>query len=194
MPGSSAPLPVLLDTALRRELATGERILWSAQPRASRLLSGFGIWLFAIPWLVFSLFFVGMTLLPWADTSNTPNGIKWSFGIFMPLFGLPFVAIGLAMFWMPVHAVKNAKRTVYALTSMRLIRLIEGRKRRMDNVMLDQFGPMKRNENADGTGDLRIETHSRIDSDGDRVTETFEVLGIPDVARLERLIIQTRAG
>jgi hypothetical protein len=192
MTGSSAPLPMRLDIALRRELAAGERILWSAQPMAKRLKSGFGVWIFAIPWTVFSLFFVSLTLMPWADSTHTPAGIKWSFGLFMPLFGLPFVLVGFAMLWGPIKAMRETVRTAYGLTSLRLIRVVEARRRRVDSVLLSQIGPMQRSENKDGTGHLRIQTHSRIDSDGDRITEKFEVLGVPDVARLERLILENQ--
>ena len=37
---------------------------------------------------------------------------------------------------------------------------------------------------------LSISTHSRLDNDGDRVTEKFEMIGIPDVAGLEQRIME----
>lgn len=184
------PQAIAADAALRRELTAGERIVWSAQPRASRLKRGFGIWLFAIPWTVFALFWESMALLPWASSSNTPDGIKWGFGIVFPLFGLPFIAIGLWMLWQPIRAMRKAGETIYALTDRRLIRVVTGKGREVASVMLSQIGPINRRENNDGTGDLSIQTHSRVDSDGDRITEKFEVSGVPDVARLERLIIE----
>jgi hypothetical protein len=55
---------------------------------------------------------------------------------------------------------------------------------------LHQIGPIDRREDRDGFGDLRIQTHSTVDSEGDRTTERFEVLGIPGVARLERLLLE----
>lgn len=193
MTGSSAPLPIELDTALRRELTAGERILWSAQPIASKLKAGFGIWLFAIPWTAFALFWEAASLLPWASSSETPPGIQWSFGVIFPLFGVPFVVIGLWMLWSPIRAMRKAGNTAYGLTNRRLIRLVTGKRREVACVLLDQIGPMNRDEGSDGTGHLRIQTHSRVDSDGDRITEKFEVLGVPDVAKLERLIVENRA-
>lgn len=192
MTGSSVPLPLELDTALRRELGAGERILWSAQPIAGKLKAGFGIWLFAIPWTAFALFWEAAALLPWAS-SETPSGIQWSFGIVFPLFGLPFILIGLWMLWMPIKAMRNAGSTAYGLTNRRLIRMVAGSRREVASVLLDQIGPINRDESNDGTGNLRIQTHSRVDSDGDRLTEKFEVLGVPDVAKLEQLILENRA-
>lgn len=193
MTGSSIPLPLELDTALRRELGAGERILWSARPIPGKLKAGFGIWLFAIPWTAFALFWEAASLLPWATSSQTPSAIQWSFGIVFPLFGLPFVLIGFWMLWMPIRAMRNAGSTAYGLTNRRLIRLVSGERHEVASVLLDQIGPMNRDEGQDGTGNLRIQTHSRVDSDGDRLTEKFEVLGVPDVAKLERLILENRS-
>ena len=186
----TTPQPLTVDAALRRELTAGERILWSAQPRATHMKRGFGIWLFAIPWTVFSLGWEAASILPWFASSKTPEAIQWTFGIVFPLFGLPFVAIGFWMLWQPIRAMRLAGQTIYALTERRLIRVVTGPKSEFASVMLSQIGPMQRREARDGVGDLAIQTHSRVDSDGDRVTEKFLVTGVPDVARLERLIVE----
>jgi hypothetical protein len=177
------------DRWLRSELAAGERLLWSGQPRGGKLARGFGVWIFAVPWTVFALFWEAMALLPWAAASKTPDTIQWRFGIVFPLFGLPFVLIGLWMLWQPVRAMRRARSTVYGLTGRRLLRVVEAGDRTVESVLLDQIGPIDRREDRDGFGDLRIQTHSRVDSEGDRTTERFEVLGVPDVARLERLLL-----
>lgn len=183
-------LSPLLEQSLRRELLAGERLLWSGQPRAGKLKRGFGIWLFAIPWTAFALFWETMALLPWSASTHTPTAIQWSFGVIFPLFGLPFVAIGLWMLWQPIRAMRRAGATAYGLTDRRLLRVTEARDRKVQSLVLHQIGPIDRRESRDGFGDLRIQTHSRVDSDGDRVTERFEVLGVPDVARLERLLLE----
>lgn len=188
------PMPQALEAELRRELATGERVLWSAQPLAKRLKGGFGIWLFAVPWTLFALFWESMALMPWSASTKTPAGITWTFGIIMPIFGLPFIAVGLWMLWKPIRAMRQAGQTLYALTDRRIVRLVGGRQRELHSVLLDQIGPINRRELPDGTGHLSIATHSTTDSDGDRRTETFDVLGVPGVARLERLILEQRKG
>lgn len=182
-------LPPALDSALRHELITGERLLWSAQPRGNKLKRGLGIWLFAIPWTVFALFWETMAFLPWV-TAKTPDWVSWSFGVVFPLFGLPFVAVGLWMLWQPVRAMRRAGDTAYGLTDRRLLRVIEARDRKVESVLLHQIGPIDRREDRAGFGDLRIQTRSSVDSEGDRTTERFEVLGVPDVARLERLLLE----
>jgi hypothetical protein len=183
------PLPQPLRLTLERELAPGERLLWAAQPRGSRMWTGFGLYLFAIPWTVFALFWEAMALSPWF-AGDPPRAIQAGFGIVMPIFGLPFVLIGLAMLYAPIHAMRKARDTVHALTDKRLLTLVTGRKRKLKSAWVDRIGPIERQEDDAGWGSLKVQTHSRLDSEGDRLTEKFELTGIPDVARLEHLIIE----
>lgn len=183
------PLTPVQQQALNRELGPGERVLWSAQPRGKRMLTAFGLWLFAIPWTVFALFWEAMAFLPWFAGKEAPDTVTWGFGVLFPLFGLPFILVGLWMLWQPVSTVLAARRTVYALTSSRLIKLEHGRTRRIESVPADRIGPIERTEGHDGWGRLSVQTHSLIDSDGDRVTKSFDIVGVPAVAELERRLL-----
>lgn len=180
--------PPLADL-LRRELLAGEHVLWSGQPASRRMLAAFALWGFAVPWTAFALFWEGMALMPWF-APTTPSWVQWSFGIAMPLFGLPFIAIGFWMLWQPVRAVRKARDTLYVLTNRRLIRLVAGPTTEQTSVFVDRIGPIEKSEGRDGWGSIRVQTHSRVDSEGDRVTEKFEVNAVPDVARLHRLIVE----
>ena len=73
----------------------------------------------------------------------------------MPIFGLPFIAVGLWMLWTPIRAMRQAGQTLYALTDRRIVRLVSGRKRELHSVLLNQIGPINRSELPDGTGHLR---------------------------------------
>ncbi|PLK25622.1 hypothetical protein [Novosphingobium sp. TH158] len=183
-----------LDQALRRELLVGERLLWSASPSAGKLTRGLSLWLFAIPWTVFALFWESATLLPWFLDDQTPDAAQIGFGIVFPIFGLPFVTIGLWMLWRPIKAMRQARQTAYGLTDKRLIRLVDGRTRAVETVLIHQIGPVSRTAGPDGWGHLSIQTHSYVDSDGDRITERFMVEGVPEVATLERLLIDAAAA
>ena len=192
----SSPLPIdpALDASMRRELMIGERILWASQPNPGKLYAAFAIWLFAIPWTVFALFWEATALMMlWGGASQTPESIRWSFGIVFPLFGLPFVVVGFAMMWMPFRAIRKARRTIYALTDRRVLRVTAGTSRETASVMLDQMGPIDVKTERDGYGTLRIQTGTSIDSDGDRTTERFEIPGVRDVSRLESLLLEGRA-
>jgi hypothetical protein len=182
-----------LDSILRRELLPGERLLWSARPAPHKLRGVFMIWFFAIPWTAFALFWEAMAFLPWIASTHTPAGITWSFGIIFPLFGLPFIAVGLGMLWMPFKVQRKAVQTIYGLTDRRMLRVSAGKQRDSASVLFHQMGPIDVSATADGYGNLRIQTGSSRDSDGDRVTERFEVLGVPDVARLEGLLLEQQS-
>jgi hypothetical protein len=182
-----------LESILRRELMPGERLLWSGRPDPSRLRAAFAIWFFAVPWTAFALFWEAMALLPWMASSHTPLGIQWSFGIIFPLFGLPFIGVGLTMLWMPFKARRKAAHTIYGLTDQRLLRVSAGRQRESASVLISQMGPIDVTADADGYGTLRVQTGTSRDSDGDRVTERFEVFGVPGVNRLEGLLLEQRA-
>ncbi len=182
-----------LDSILRRELLPGERLLWSARPAPHKLRAPFAIWFFAVPWTAFALFWEAMALLPWLASTHTPLGIQWSFGIIFPLFGLPFIGIGLTMLWMPFKARRRAAQTIFGLTDRRIVRVTAGTKRESASVLFGQMGPIDVTADADGYGSLRIQTGSHRDSDGDLVTERFDVMGVPDVARLEGLLLERKA-
>lgn len=193
-PQLSSALPPALEQSLRRELIAAEHLLWRGQPRPGKLARGFGIWLFALPWTAFALMWEAFAFLPWVTALRTPDWLQWSFGIVFPLFGLPFIAVGLWMLWTPIRALRRAGRTAYALTERRLLRVVDAGEITVASVLLHQIGPIDRREDRQGFGDLRIQTHSTVDSEGDRTTERFEVLGVPGVARLERLILENLAA
>lgn len=182
-----------LDSILRRELLPGERLLWSGRPQPGKLNAAFAIWLFAVPWTAFALFWEAMALLPWMASSHTPLGIQWSFGIIFPLFGLPFIAVGATMLAMPFRARRKAAQTIYGLTDQRMLRVTAGARRESASVLISQMGPIDVTADADGCGTLRIQTGTRIDSDGDKVTERFEVAAVPGVNRLEGLLLEQKA-
>jgi hypothetical protein len=190
MMSTSEILPAELQAALKSQLVTGERLVWSAQPHANRLKSGFFLWIFALPWTVFALFWESMSLLPWFGNTKSPDQVISIFAIIMSLFGLPFILVGLWMLWTPIKAMRQARFTAYGLSNKRLFRVVIGKSCQITSVILFQIGPMTRKQSTDGIGNLRIQTHSRIDSEGDRTTESFEILGVANVAQLERLILE----
>ena len=174
---------------LRRALdvaAQGERILWAGQPRAKRLWRLFGIWLFAVPWTAFALFWESMALMLWYPSSKTPSELAWTFGIAMPLFGVPFILVGLGMMAVPFWAMVRAKATVHALTERRLLTVTTGRSTKVIAVPLDRAGPVETRIAPDGSGSFKVQTGSHVDSEGDRVTDKFEIIGVDDVQSLER--------
>jgi hypothetical protein len=198
-----SPNLTLLDPEVRSrvqsELDSGERLLWAAQPDPRRLArASMGIVLFGIPWTAFACFWVFMASGGlWGLFDNgmgmpRDNGFQY-FAICFPLFGLPFVLVGLGMLTAPHWVKRKAKRTAYAVTDRRVI-LLEGgfwNSVTVRTYMPAQLQRVSRTERPDGTGDLILEEYAWRDSDGDRRHGRHGLYAIPRVRDVEELIRNT---
>ena len=142
-----------------------------------------GIVLFGIPWTAFAVFW--MSAAGWGVShSNAPGPFS-----FFPLFGLPFVLIGVGMLSSPFWMSRKALRTVYAITDQRAI-VFEGRV--FGGVNVQSFLPerltsMSRNERSDGTGDLIFEQFQQPAGSG-TTTVRRGFIAIERVRDVEELI------
>jgi hypothetical protein len=182
-----------LTARVNSELQQGERLVWLGQPRPGRLMwSSIPVVLFGIPWTAFSLFWMGAAsgVLFEGGTHEGPPGFG-AFFICFPLFGLPFVLIGLGMLSSPYWVYRQARRTCYALTNQRALiwtpkwnRSVEVR-----SFKAAELGKIVRRDYADGNGDLVFEevVSTSRDSDGDlRTTKTEHgFIGIENVRDVE---------
>lgn len=190
------PLSRTLQHELERELAPGERVAWSGQPIPARYSRGtLPIVLFGIPWTAFAVFwtamaFVGTRSLKGDDAMST--GFRW----FFPLWGLPFIAIGVGMLSSPWWLKRRAGRVLYAVTDRRAI-LFEPAWRGARKVR--SFAPaalqtLERTEHPDGSGDLIFARQAWRDSDGDRRTSQVGFTGVPRVREVEEVIRKLAAA
>jgi len=188
-------LPPELDSRVRSELNRGERLLWVGQPRPGRFMRmAIPIVLFGLPWTAFSIFWmVGASGLLFGGFGKGPPG---AFRVLFPLFGLPFVLIGLAMLSSPFWLRRKAKRTCYALTDRRAILWQPGW---FGGVEVRSYGPedltkIHRTQYADGSGSLVFEefiTFGR-NSDGHTTRSTTRrgFMYIEGVRAVEELLRQ----
>lgn len=184
-----ADLPDDLRRAVIGEFA-GEPIRWAGQPSArTAFWRSAGIWLFAVPWTLFALFWETLSLGGFLGFGG-PTGQLWSwFGAFFVLFGLPFVAIGLGMMASPLWLARRAQRSVWVITARRIALMTLGRR----GVTVRSIAPrdlfaVERTEKADGSGTLKLIFGEGRDSDGDKVERSETLQGIPDVRRVEDII------
>lgn len=185
------PIPTPeLASLLRAELLPGEHLLWSASPAPHKQLHAFWIWLFGIPWTAFSLYFQVLVLMSAFETvQSAPSGGDRGVGIFFSLLLIPFVAAGFFMLWAPFETLRKARRTIFGLTDRRMLSVTAGRKLESTSVMLQQMGPIDVQVGSKGYGNVRIQTGTGLDSEGDQTINRFELLGVPDVARLKGLLL-----
>lgn len=174
-----------------------EDILWVSKPKWKRslILSTIAIYTFAIPWTTFSIF--------WTIAASTAV-LKSIFLIVFPMFGFPFIAIGLGMISIPYLFYKEMSSTTYIITNKRLLSIVLhnkppakwtlslARKFRLNYV--EQLKSFNFNElknfciekklYSNGYGDLKFITRDRH---GDE-TKQIELIGIPEVNKVEKLI------
>lgn len=192
-------LPADLEDQVRSEMRDGERPLWVGQPKPGRFArQALPIVLFGIPWTAFALFWMaaasGMVFGGFGN-NGAPGGF-WAFDYF-PLFGLPFVLIGLGMLSSPYWLRRQAKRTCYALTDRRAILWQAGK---FGSVTVRSYGPealhkTHRTEYADGDGDLVFEEVVLVGRDSDRYRTTNTTrhgfMAIGNVRGVEELLRRT---
>jgi hypothetical protein len=168
-----------------QELESGEKLVWSGKPDPVREMSaGFALWLFAIPWTAFALFWMwGASGISRPSSQSTENFI-------FSLFGLPFVLIGFAMLSAPIWIYSKSKRTVYAITDKRVLIIEKGKSRTVYSYGSQNLGSIKRTERADGSGNLTF-AQKPYESDGRTYAVDISFVGIPQVRSVETLLKDT---
>lgn len=172
------------------ELRSGERLVWSGQPIASRLARrSIGIVLFGIPWTAFAVFWIaGASGFKMPDFSH-PSGL-------FALFGVPFVLIGLGMLSSPYWMMRKAKRTAYVITDKRAIVFSGGL---WGSITVRSFEPdklkdIRRVQKPDGTGDLIFDQIWTNNGNGSKQNMDHGFLAIADVRNVEQMISRLTHG
>ncbi|MCP5396189.1 MAG: hypothetical protein H6918_05560 [Sphingomonadaceae bacterium] len=183
-----------LELALERELESGERVRWKGRGQPQGAMTGFGMYLFAIPWTAFALFWTAMAWSATGAMDEQAGFLSYAF----PLFGLPFIAVGIFMLATPFLAMFKARKTLFAVTSQRLLRITITGLLETESIPADRIGSMTRKESRDGSGSLSIAIGVGRDSDGDKRTEDFTIGKVADVMGAEnavrRLLDEAKRG
>lgn len=146
-----------LGLALMEELREGENVVWQGMKLARIEPKAFGIYLFAIPWTVFALFWTAMAA--WGTSAmGAPNLIDWAF----PLFGTPFILIGIGMLATPFVPLLQRGRILFAVTPQRVLKLSLGRDLTVNSVPASRIGDIVRSESADGSGSVELSLSAPI--------------------------------
>lgn len=186
--------PDHFEALLCQELAPGERLLWHARAVARVKRGTVPVFLFAIPWTAFSLFWIGTSFVMINSSADDP----WLMWIF-PLFGLPFLGIGLFLLSRPFLSVIAARRTCYGITDQRVIQLFSGKGILSESVPVDRIGTITRRERRDGSGSLQLKIDDAASVPARKRVTGFDLGEVPDVRRAEQALRQameraSRAG
>jgi len=146
------------------------------------------LFIFSIVWTLFAVLWTGaaagFSVPDFKDASGPFEVMRFLF----PLFGLPFVLIGLGMFTIPFFNYRNAWKTIYVITDRRAITFDGGWKRTVRSYPPAKLLNIYRKEKSDGTGDVIISYDQWVDSEGDRRTEDLGFLRIREPKRVEQML------
>ncbi|MEM8932517.1 MAG: hypothetical protein AAGE94_15145 [Acidobacteriota bacterium] len=170
---------------IERELETGEHLDWVDRPIPRYFTArSTSLFLFAIPWTGFSLFWIaGAAGFEMPDFSRG--------AAFFPLFGLPFVLVGLAMLGSPLWTRYKSGRTLYVITDRRAIVFEGGGSTTIRSFRPDALRAMYRKEKRGGIGDVIFEEAA---ADDDRQRPPLGFLHIRDPLAVERRLVQLVAS
>lgn len=143
------PFPELI---FKDDLLPEEQVLWTGQPDPSVIFSRADIFLvpFSLMWGGFAIFWelaaLGL-IFDSADRSGAP--------LIFPLFGIPFVLIGLyfmvGRFFCKVWV---KKRTFYGVTNRRVLMLKKTRGRYLEASYIDSLPTVNKSVRRDGVGTI----------------------------------------
>ncbi|TWT90772.1 hypothetical protein Mal64_11690 [Pseudobythopirellula maris] len=176
-------LPEQLRNLVAKEIDRDEILGWIGQP-SPRAMSrrATPLFMFGCVWTAFAVFWVCG-----AAEFELPD---WDEGFdFFPLFGLPFVVIGIGMLSSPIWFRRSAKQTAYVLTDRRAVLFVK----ELTGIRVRSFKPkqlqnLERRQRADGSGDLIFYRDIGRDNDGDRTTSEVGFLAIDDVKGVQDLV------
>jgi hypothetical protein len=145
-------MPLELRQFMESELRSGERIQYRTHPVPSRMArKSIPLVIFGVFWTAFALFWTGGAFVA-VSHARTGTFLEYLF----PLFGLPFVLIGIGLLSSPVWMRRAAARTAYLVTDRRAIIMRGGwfGKMHVRSFEPEALRDLERNQYADGSGDL----------------------------------------
>src|SRR5262249_33218360 len=137
------------EQTITRQLDPGEGLLWSGAPSPGRMaLSALPSMVFGVPFTAFSVFWITM-----AHSMMSHSPMPGPANLF-PLFGTPFLLVGLGMLPSPLWAYLGAGRVQYAVTNKRAIIVSGLLSTSVKSFVHSEIHDVQRVERADGSGDV----------------------------------------
>lgn len=163
----------------REELRLREKIVWYCQPNAMhKMLRGFGVWIFMVPWTGFSSYFVYKTV---NQESMEPVSL---------LFSLMFPAVGVLVMLTPFYEWAKAKKTIHIVTNQRVFTIQYLRTLKILNIDLEKISNIEKKIGSSGFGDLILYKDYYLDSDKDKQEKEHGFFAIADVREAEKHVIK----
>jgi hypothetical protein len=170
-------------TLFQNEMLKDEKILWTGQPKKGFVFSGEDIF-----WILVGLFFIGAVSFMGYNTDLF-------FIIFLIIFTLPFVLIGLYLvFGIIIYKNYQKKRTYYAVTNQRIIILINSSNKIVESILINQIPVLKKTVKNDGSGTIQFDYTGYIGTgENSQRIEALSLDNIMDVDTVYRMISDLRS-
>lgn len=137
-------------TIIQKELDAGETLLWSGIPKQGTILRGSDALMipFSLLWGGFAIYWEVMALSISQENADSASMI-------FPIFGLPFVAVGLYMiFGRFIHDARRRANTFYGLTDQRAIIVSGLFSKAVKSLNLSSLSDLSLNESGDKSGTI----------------------------------------
>lgn len=176
-------MPAALESRVKQELEPGERLVWMEQP-VPRFFTAASTptFLFAFPWTAFAVFWTVS-----AAEYKVPDFSQGSLDYF-PLFGLPFIAIGIGLLFSPLWAYFKALKSVYAITDRRAITFEGGLATTVTSYAPERLRSLERKDRANGTGDIVFERQVIPRAKGGSYEKELGFQGLREPRKVEQLL------
>ncbi|HVH72051.1 MAG TPA: hypothetical protein VNB49_13185 [Candidatus Dormibacteraeota bacterium] len=173
------------------ELQSGESLYWTGCANPGRAaLSALPASIFGIPFAGFALFWITTAYRATnAASSSTHNAFTNGFRVF-PLFGVPFLLMGLAIVLAPLWAFLRSGSTVYAVTNQRVMVISGSTSRSVKSYTPADILSVEHRERPDGSGDIVLLTNA-ITRSGNNMASQLKVAlcGIPNVKQVAQQVL-----
>jgi hypothetical protein len=173
------------------ELQSGESLYWTGTASPARAaLSALPAAIFGIPFAGFALFWITQAYHATSMMSQSShNAFVSGFRVF-PLFGLPFLLVGLGIILAPLWAFLKGGSTVYAVTNQRVMVITGSSNRSVKSYTPADILGVEHRERPDGSGDIVLLTNAVTRSNNNFTSQVKVALcGVPNVKQVAQQVL-----
>jgi hypothetical protein len=185
--------PSNVQLSAQSELQGGESLLWTGPANPGRsAMSALPAAFFGIPFAAFAFFWMSTAYHSTHNLANRHNALPSGFSAF-PLFGLPFLLIGIGLVLSPLFVYLKGRSGVYAVTNRRVMVISGTSTRSVKSIIPTDIAEVDHRERPDGTGDVLIRTNSVMRTNNGTTQITVGLFGVPNVKEVAGLVMKLRA-
>jgi hypothetical protein len=148
--------------------------------------------LFGIPFAGFAFFWMSTAYRGTHNLANHHSTLASGFSVF-PLFGLPFLLIGLGVTLAPLRVYLKGRSGVYAVTNRRVMLITGTTSRNVKSIIPTDIVEVDYRERPDGRGDVLIRTNSVMRTNNGTTQITVGLYGVPNVKEVAGLVMKLHA-